>query len=252
MLATTLSFSSGTPGGMFAPALFVGTMLGAAVGTVEHTLLPHASGAVGSYAMVGMGVLFAGFLRAPLTSVFMVLETSGNYSIILPVILANTIAYFISRSLQPTPIFELFTHQDGLDLPSMEEQRETVGLRLEDALVPLRLPVLHSRETLKAAAVELSLAPGSPALVVQMAEDGWYVLPVGEFATLAMSCPGDTTLQRALPPERTPLLFPDLPLDTALRYFSRWPLLPVSNRAGKGRLEGMVTLEDVLARYQKS
>ena len=53
---------------------------------------------VGSYALVGMGVLFAAFLRVPLTSVFMVLEVSGNYSIVLPVILANTIAYLVSRS----------------------------------------------------------------------------------------------------------------------------------------------------------
>ncbi len=252
MLATTLSFSSGTPGGMFAPTLFLGTMLGAAVGTVEHTLLPHASSAVGSYALVGMGVLFAAFLRAPLTSVFMVLETSGNYSIILPVILANTIAYLISRSLQPTPIFELFTHQDGLDLPSMEEQREEVGLHLEDALVPLRVPVLEGKETLKAAAVELSLVPGAQALLIRMSGGGWYVLPVGEFATLAMSTSAETTLERALPQERTPLLFPDLPLDTALRHFSRWPLLPVSNRASKGTLEGMVTLQDVLARYGRA
>ena len=251
MLATTLSFSSGTPGGMFAPTLFIGTMLGAAVGTVEHTLVPHASGAVGSYALVGMGVLFAGFLRAPLTSVFMVLETSGNYSIILPVILANTIAYLISRSLQPTPIFELFTHQDGLDLPSMEEQREEVGLHLEDALVPLRVPLLESKETLRASAVELSKARGAPAMFVHMEDAGWYVLPVGEFATLAMTYPSETTLERALPSERTPLLFPDLSLDTALRHFSRWPMLPISNRASKGTLEGMVALEDVLARYQR-
>ena len=251
MLATTLSFSSGTPGGMFAPTLFIGTMLGAAVGTVEHSVLPHASGAVGSYALVGMGVLFAGFLRAPLTSVFMVLETSGNYSIILPVILANTIAYLISRSLQPTPIFELFTHQDGLDLPSMEEQREEVGLHLEDALVPLRVPLLASKETLKAAAVELSRARGAPAMFVRMDDAGWYVLSVGEFATLAMTYPSDITLERALPRERAPLLFPDLSLDTALRHFSRWPMLPISNRASKGTLEGMVTLDDVLARYQR-
>ncbi len=251
MLATTLSFSSGTPGGMFAPTLFIGTMLGAAVGTGEHTRVPHASGAVGSYALVGMGVLFAGFLRAPLTSVFMVLETSGNYSIILPVILANTIAYLISRSLQPTPIFELFTHQDGLDLPSMEEQREEVGLHLEDALVPLRVPLLESKETLRASAVELSKARGAPAMFVHMEDAGWYVLPVGEFATLAMTYPSETTLERALPSERTPLLFPDLSLDTALRHFSRWPMLPISNRASKGTLEGMVALEDVLARYQR-
>src|ERR1700758_2853133 len=123
LLATTLSFSSGTPGGMFAPTLFIGAMLGAAVGTFEKHYFPLLTGTVGSYALAGMGVLFAAFLRAPLTSVFMVLEVSGNYSIVLPVILANTIAYVISRVLQPVPIFEIFTHQDGLYLPSMEEQR---------------------------------------------------------------------------------------------------------------------------------
>ena len=252
MLATTLSFSSGTPGGMFAPTLFLGTMMGAGVGTVEHMLLPNASGSVGSYALVGMGVLFAGFLRAPLTSVFMVLETSGNYSIILPVILANTIAYLLSRSLQPTPIFELFTHQDGLDLPSMEEQREEVGLHIEDALTPLRVPLLESRETLKAAVVELSLLPERQAMVVQMAGGGCYVMQAFELALLVQSQPESTPLEKALPSDRTPILFPDLPLDTALRHFARWPLLPVSNRASKGTLEGMVTLEDVLARYQQS
>ncbi len=252
MIATTLSFSSGTPGGMFAPTLFIGTMLGAGVGTVEHMILPHASGAVGSYALVGMGVLFAGFLRAPLTSVFMVLETSGNYSIILPVILANTIAYLLSRSLQPTPIFELFTHQDGLDLPSMEEQREEVGLHLEDALVPLGVPLLEGKETLKAAAVELSLAPNTEAMIVQMSDGSCYVLQTDELVLLVQSLPAETLLERALPPERAPLLFPDLPLDTALRHFSRWPILPVSNRASKGTLEGIVTLHDVLARYQRA
>ena len=124
ILATTLSFSSGTPGGMFAPTLFIGAMLGAAVGGVEQILFPHLSGSSGTYALVGMGVLFAGFLRAPMTSVFMVLEVSGNYSIIVPVIVANTLAYVISRSLQPVPIFDLLTRQEGLELPSMEEQRE--------------------------------------------------------------------------------------------------------------------------------
>ncbi len=251
VLATTLSFSSGTPGGMFAPTLFTGTMLGAAVGTVAHTLLPNSSAAVGSYALVGMGVLFAGFLRAPLTSVFMVLETSGNYSIILPVILANTIAYLISRQLQPTPIFELFTHQDGLDLPSMEEQREEVGLHLEDALRPLRAPVLGGAETLKAASVELSLHPEEGAMVVRMADGTCYVLRAEELGKLEGEQAEDCRLEQVLPSERAPLLFPDLPLDTALKHLSRWPLLPISNRAAKGTLEGMVTLEDVLSRYRR-
>lgn len=262
MIATTVSFSSGTPGGMFAPTLFIGTMLGAAVGTIQHMIMPHASGSVGSYALVGMGVLFAGFLRAPLTSVFMVLEVSQNYSIILPVILANTIAYLLSRSLAPEPIFELFTHQDGLELPSMEEQREEIGLRLEDAITPLTVPVLEGAEPLSAAVVELSLQP-SWSLLVKLSDGTCYAMRVEELVELAQLVelagrrPGSTSLERALTErprgsERTPLLFPDLPLDAALRYFSRWPLLPIANRASKGTLEGMVTLEGVLARYQRT
>jgi CIC family chloride channel protein len=177
---------------------------------------------------------------------------SGNYSIILPVILANTIAYLLSRSLQPVPIFEMFTHQDGLDLPSMEEQRENVGLHLEDALSPMRGALIGGKETLKAAAVEFSSHPELVAAVVQMSDGSCYALRAEEMAGLEGKTAPETTLEQALPKERVPILFPDLPLDTALRYFSRWPVLPVCNRATKGALEGIVTLEQVLARYQRA
>src|ERR1700726_3884244 len=109
VLATSLSLSSGAPGGIFAPTLFVGAMVGAAVGTLQHRFFPGFTGPLGSYALVGMGTLFAGFLRAPMTSVFMVLEVSGNYSIILPVLVSNTIAYLIGLRFQPIPIFDIIT-----------------------------------------------------------------------------------------------------------------------------------------------
>ena len=106
ILATTLSFTSGTPGGMFAPTLFIGAMLGGAVGGLErHFWGAHLTGSTGTYALVGMGVLFAGFLRAPMTSVFMVLEVSGEYSIIVPVIIANTVAYVLLAQLAACAYF---------------------------------------------------------------------------------------------------------------------------------------------------
>ena len=251
LLATTLSFSSGTPGGMFAPTLFIGAMLGAAVGSFEKHYFPHLTGTVGAYALTGMGVLFAGFLRAPLTSVFMVMEVSGNYSIVLPVILANTIAYLLSRSLQPVPIFEIFTHQDGLDLPSMEEQREESVLHIEDALRSLDVPVVSGREPIEALSATISF-DDTPAFLVQLWDGSWYAMSKDELTAAAATMTGSTPIERALKPDRAPLLFPDLPLDTALRYFSRWPLLPVLNRANKNKLEGVITLEDVLTRYQDS
>src|SRR5258708_38475975 len=116
---------------MFAPTLFVGAMLGGAVGGVEHIFFPHLVGSTGTYVLVGMGVLFAGFLRVPMTSVFMVLEVSGNYEIIVPVIVANTFSYLVSRSLQRIPIFDLLPRQAGLILLSLEEDRKEAILRVE-------------------------------------------------------------------------------------------------------------------------
>jgi CIC family chloride channel protein len=267
IIATTLSFSSGTPGGMFAPTLFIGAMLGAAVGSFEKIYFPHLTGSIGSYALVGMGVLFAAFLRAPLTSVFMVLEVSGNYSIVLPVILANTIAYVISRVLQPVPIFEEFTHQDGLYLPSMEEAREESSLHLEDAIQPVVVPVLQGSETILDARQSLARYEDdkrASVVLVQCGDGLWYAAKRDELEALfSQTTPAvasdlagakvenATTLAERLGPERTPVLFPDLPLSSALPHFQRWPMLPVTNRAMRGSLEGVVTLKDVLDRYHQ-
>lgn len=249
LLATTLSFSSGTPGGMFAPTMFIGAMLGAGVGSFEKLFFPHLTGTVGAYALVGMGVLFAGFLRAPLTSVFMVLELSGNYSIILPVILANTIAYLLARTLQPVPIFEALTHQDGLDLPSLEEQREEVPLRIEDALLPLSVPVVHGGDTIAKVSATMAGANAS-AFLIQMRDGSWYAMAMDELTGAAATLTSETPIGQAAKQDRAPVLFRDLPLDSALPYFPRWPVLPVLNRASRGTLEGMITLNGVLKRYQ--
>ncbi len=269
IIATTLSFSSGTPGGMFAPTLFIGAMLGAAVGTFEKLYFPHLTGSIGSYALVGMGVLFAAFLRAPLTSVFMVLEVSGNYSIIVPVILANTIAYVISRVLQPMPIFEQLNHQDGLYLPSMEEQREVSNLHLEDALQPVTVPVLQGSETIAETIkclAQYEASKTTPVVLVQCSDGLWYAAKREELEAIFSDVPNASSgepptatsperstlsLDQRLGSERTPILFPDLPLSSALPHFQRWPVLPITNRALRGSLEGAVSLEDVLNRYQQ-
>ncbi|MGH9435861.1 MAG: chloride channel protein, partial [Terriglobia bacterium] len=179
ILATTVSFVSGTPGGMFAPTLFVGAMIGGAVGGVEHHFFPALTGPVGAYALVGMGTLFAGFIRVPMTSVFMVLEVSGNYSIILPVMVSNTIAYLISRKYQPVSLFDMLTRQDGVDLPSMEEQREETSLRVEDAMRTVPGPILNETETVAQALTKIDDQAAPEFLLVRgdrAAARGWSVV----------------------------------------------------------------------------
>ena len=262
IVATTLSFSSGTPGGMFAPTLFIGAMLGAGVGSVEQHLVPHfAMGPLGSYALVGMGVLFAAFLRAPLTSVFMAMELSQNYSLVVPVILANTIAYLIARAFQPEPIFETLTRQEGLDLPSMEERREESDLHLEDAMQLVAVPVLQGSSLLHTAAAALAeygdVSAAAAAILVRCSDLRWYAATRAEIDAALRDVQNadlftsQQTLEDRLGKDRTPPLFPDLPLSAALPHFGRWPVLPVTNRAMRGALEGTVSLQDVLSRYQQ-
>jgi chloride channel protein, CIC family len=250
ILATLLSFVSGTPGGMFAPTLFIGAMLGASVGGVQHLFFPHLAGSMATYALVGMGVLFAGFLRVPMTSVFMVLEVSGNYSIIVPVIVANTFAYVISRALLRVPIFDVLTRQDGLELPSMEELREEDVLRVEDAMQPLRGPVLDASDTLEKALREIDHREIDNVLV-RLSPNGWTSITREQLRAFAAPGKGGASLGSLLPAGQLPFLHPDHPLETALRYVDRWPVVPVVSRADFRKLEGVVSQRDVLERYRE-
>jgi CIC family chloride channel protein len=248
ILATTVSFVSGTPGGMFAPTLFIGAMLGGAVGDVERIFFPHLTGSTGTYVLVGMGVLFAGFLRVPMTSVFMVLEVSGNYEIIVPVIVANTVSYLVSRSLQPIPIFDLLTRQDGLILPSLEEEREEAILRVEDAMLPVPKTILNAQDYVDASARRVQDSTESMFLV-QMHPSGWNIVSREQLQRLFREGKGELTLASVLPAQPLPSLYPDLPLDSALRYVNAYSLVPVVNRADSRRLEGTVSRDSVFQKY---
>ena len=250
IVATLLSFVSGTPGGMFAPTLFIGAMLGAAVGGAEHALLPHLAISPGTYALVGMGVLFAGFLRAPMTSVFMVLEVSGNYSIIVPVIVANTFAYVIARGWQPIALFDMLTRQDGLDLPSMEEQREEGILRVEDAVQAAKGCLLDAEKTIDQALRDVDHSEIDE-LLVRLSPSGWSSTNKRELLRFVAEGKGAASLGSVLPSRNVPYLHPDHPLEMALRYVDRYPLIPVVSRANFRQLEGVISQRDVLERYRE-
>lgn len=250
LVTTGASFSTGAPGGLFAPTLFMGAMLGASVGSIESALFPELPVAVGAYALVGMGTLLAGILRAPMTSVFMILEVSGNYSIILPVMISNTIAYLISRTFQPIPIFDLLSRQDGIDLPSMEEQREIAVLRVEDAMRPVAGPVLDGDDSVARAIGRMREAAERYALV-RYDYGVWAGVGLDELQAFAADGKGERSLESILPETQVPHVYPDHLLDVALRNIQHWPLLPVVHRADFRRLLGVVSLSDIVNAYRR-
>lgn len=117
LVATVASYSSGGAGGIFAPSLFIGAMLGGAVGHLDVWALGHEQRQLGAFALVGMGAVFAGVIRAPITSVLIIFEMTGGYGLVLPLMLANTTSYVLARQLRPVPIYEALLAQDGVRLP---------------------------------------------------------------------------------------------------------------------------------------
>ena len=151
MIATSLTIGIGGSGGVFAPSLFIGAMLGAAFGAGAHDLLPGTAGAVGAYALVGMGAVFAGASRAPITAVVILFELTGQYSIILPLMLAIVLATTTSRLLTRDTIYTLKLRRRGIDLegpaPGARIGAETVASVME----PLPAPLLTSLQLTDAA-----------------------------------------------------------------------------------------------------
>lgn len=117
ILATIASYSSGGAGGVFAPSLFIGAMLGGAIGHIDIALFSHSSRSLGSFALVGMGAVFAGVIRAPITSVLIIFEMTGAYGLVLPLMLANSTAYVLARRWRPVALYDALLAQDGVTLP---------------------------------------------------------------------------------------------------------------------------------------
>jgi chloride channel protein, CIC family len=251
IFATGLSFLSGVPGGMFAPTLFIGAMLGGAVGNIEHHFFPSLTGTVGTYALVGMGVFFAGFLRTPITSVFMVIEVSGSYTAILPIMITNLVAYLISRTYQKVPLFDLLARQDGMILPSIEEQREQMPLTVEVAMKTDGAVVALLDELARDLARRTEAKKDAP-ILVRTNPGQWMLLDREEIRRLAADDAMNTKAVEAKPKGPLPVLFRDQSLEDALHAVGDWPAVPVVSRADLSKLEGIVTLADILRAFRNA
>jgi CIC family chloride channel protein len=251
IFATGISFLSGTPGGMFAPTLFIGAMLGGAVGSVEHHFFPGLTGTVGTYALVGMGVFFAGFLRTPITSVFMVIEVSGSYTAILPIMIANMVAYLISRTYQKVPLFDILARQDGLILPSIEEEREQVPLTVEIAMLRDGA-VVALPEELAGDLTKRAEAKKDAPILIRLRPGEWLLLDREEIQRLAADGAMNTKAAEAKPKGPLPVLFRDQSLEDALHAVGDWPAVPVVSRADLSKLEGVVTLAEILRAFRNA
>ena len=255
VVATATCYASGNAGGIFGPSLFIGAMLGGAVGGVAHVLMPDYTGSVGAYALVGMGTAFAGIVRVPLTSVIMIFEITRDYSIIVPLMISNLISYFISSRLQEESIYEALLHQDGIHLPS--------GAKVREALLMVGQAFRATPESLPA-----TLRVSEVAAVVKRETGAWPVvdqaglrgmLRIEQLDRATEAGQGDLTLGQLVPaphPDRLaahefPHLHADHSLDMAMRRLAETGLkvLPVVSRTNLREMKGTISMQDILAAY---
>ena len=267
IVATAVSYASGNAGGIFGPSLFIGAMMGGTVGSVAHRVLPGYTAGPGAYALVGMGTAFAGIVRTPMTSVIMIFEMTRDYTIIVPLMISNLIAFFISQRFQREPIYEALAHQDGVHLPTAESRSDQGRVRVSQVMRPapvLLAPTISVSSAMERVTDHRADEPKKAALL-----DAW---PVGEGREL-VGMIQQSQLQQAVShgdsnktlaeigdpgfdlrhadAEEFPHVHPDHTLSLALERMGTTKLhvLPVVSRADVRQLLGIVVLADVLEAY---
>ena len=134
MLATPLTLASGGSGGVFAPALFVGAMLGGAYGHIVHGLFPSFTAGAGAYALVGMGAVFGGAAQAPITAIIIIFEMTGDYRIILPIMTSTVISVLIYNVLNKETIYTLKLVKRGIRFRAGRDVDVMASIPVREAL----------------------------------------------------------------------------------------------------------------------
>jgi CIC family chloride channel protein len=249
LFAVTTSYASGNAGGIFGPSLFLGAMLGGAIGTVAHHFLPTYTATPGAYALVGMGALFAGIVRAPMTSVLMIFEMTRDYSVIVPLMIANLASLFISSRFQKQPIYEALAHQDGIHLPNLKTRGE-FGQRIVLQVMRTATETLSAQMKVQEAAERVR---SSQFRAWPVMDEGSIVgvLSRANIESALNDGKAEQNLINLLDTLDFPHVHSDHALHLALERMSNASvdILPVVGRADVHHLEGIVTMRDVLDSY---
>ncbi len=245
LVATIISYASGNAGGIFSPSLYLGAMAGGTVGMVVHHFALFPSSDPGAYALVGMGAVFAGIIRAPMTSVFMILELTQDYQVLVPLMVANMISFSISRRFQPTPLYHALLEQDNVHLPEQNtRQLPTLGWRARDLMT--RDFVMIPPDRSLAYASNVAAKDNSPCFLV--GNDGFIagLITRDEIQRELQSGNSDAKV-RDFVTSTYRHVHPDHSLETVLNRLGQNPgLLPVVSRSDARHVIGAITAETLI------
>jgi len=251
-LATALTLGSGGSGGVFAPSLVIGSMLGVVFGQVVHLVAPGLTTSPGGYALVGMGALFAAAAHAPITAVLVIFEITGDYRIILPLMTACVVATVVARRLRSDSIYTLKLTQQGVHITLRQDISLMNSLRVEEAMAPAPLTVPYGMSINAAMRLfETTKHHGFPLVDDQGHLRGMLTLQDAREALVRDlgETPVEQVASRALY-----VAYPDETLGDALQKLSLGNVgrLPVVDRKDTRKLLGLITRKNLLAAYREA
>lgn len=248
-IATTISYASGVSGGLFLPSLLIGALVGGVIGSIANTLFPDIASSIGAYALVGMGAYFAAVTRAPFTSILIVFELTRNYSIILPLMIANIISYVISSRFHEGSVYENISEQNGIHLPTREDNEILESLNVEDAMSREVISLnagLSVKDALKGV-IKGSNISGFPVL-----KNGMLIGMVSTNEIGQMYAKGEAEkLIEDIAEKKIISIYPDQSLFVAFHKLKRYQIsrLPVVSRLNDRRIIGIITAENIVAKF---
>jgi CIC family chloride channel protein len=254
VLATDLTLGSGNSGGVFAPALFMGAMLGGAFGDLAHQLLPTVTGPVGAYALVGMAAVFAGAAHAPMTAMLIVFEMSGDYRLILPLMLATGISTVLSQYLRRDSIYTLKLSRRGVHLERGRDVDVMQGVTVGEVMTT-KPDTVTPDMSLVALAAEFGRTHHHGFPVVDAAGELVGVVTIQDLERALhaggaeIKTVGDIATTRELL-----VAYPDEPMWKALRRMGTRDVgrLPVVPEEGSRQLLGVVRRTDIVRAYNSA
>jgi CIC family chloride channel protein len=254
MLATWITLGSGGSGGVFAPSLFMGAMLGEGFGQIVHRFFPSITAPAGAYALVGMAAFFSGAAHAPVTAILILFEMTGTYRIILPLMLATVMSTLITRLISRESIYTLKLSRRGIHLQQGQDidvmQGITVGeaMTTELEVVPLDMALEDLMEEF-----DRTHHHGFPVVDKQGLFAGVVSIRDLEQARERGPLAGKTVADIAA---QTNLLlaYPQEPMWKALHRLASRDVsrLPVVEHEGSRKLVGVVRRGDIIQAYNKA
>ena len=134
IIATSITLGSGGSGGVFAPSLFIGAMLGGTFGSLVHFIFPDITATKGAYALVGMGSVIAAAAHAPMTNILILFELTNDYKIILPIMASCIIATSVVRYLSKDSIYTLKLRRRGINIQQGREVSIMGSIKVGDVM----------------------------------------------------------------------------------------------------------------------